>query len=54
MKDKRTETVLHALETIRKKAANDGRPIAVLQTDNGSEFVNNSTIVKKAIKDVLE
>jgi Integrase core domain len=44
MKDKRTETVLHALETIRKKAANDGRPIAVLQTDNGSEFVNNSTI----------
>ena len=44
MKDKRTETVLHALETIRKKAVNDGRPIAVLQTDNGSEFVNNLTI----------
>ena len=44
LKDKRTETVLNALETIRKRALNDARPIATLQTDNGSEFVNNPTI----------
>ena len=34
LKDKRTETVLNALE----------RPITVLQTDNGSEFANNTSI----------
>ncbi len=44
LKDKRTETVLNALETIRNKALNDGRPITVLQTDNGSEFVNITSI----------
>ena len=44
LKDKTTETVLQALETVRKKALNDGRPITVLQTDNGSEFINKMTI----------
>ena len=40
LKDKKTETMLNALENIRIKALNDGRPITILQTDNGSEFIN--------------
>ena len=36
--------MINALETIRKRALNDARPIATLQTDNGSEFVNNPTV----------
>ena len=45
LKNKTAESVLNALETIRLQALNDGRPITVLQTDNGSEF-NNNTIVQ--------
>ena len=41
LKNKRQETVLEALECIRIRALNDGRPIKGLQTDNGTEFLNN-------------
>lgn len=44
LKDKKRETVLQALDIIRQKALVDGRPITVLQTDNGTEFINNITI----------
>ena len=43
-KDKTTHSMLNALEAIRIKALNDGRPITILQTDNGSEFINNTTV----------
>lgn len=42
LKNKTTETVLNALESIRLRALNDGRQITVLQTDNGKEFMNNA------------
>ena len=44
MKNKRTESVLNALENIRVRAQHDGRPITVLQTDNGSEFTNKTVL----------
>jgi Integrase core domain len=44
LKDKTTPAMLNALENIRRKAFNDGRPITILQTDNGSEFINNTII----------
>ena len=44
LKDKTTLTMLNALESIRSRSFNDGRPITILQTDNGSEFINNTTI----------
>ena len=40
LKDKTQISVLDALETIRKKAVKDGRPLKVIQTDNGKEFQN--------------
>ena len=40
LKDKTQISVLDALETIRKKAVKDGRPLNVFQTDNGKEFQN--------------
>ena len=40
VKDKDQETVLGAFERIREQAINDGRPLKVLQTDNGKEFQN--------------
>jgi transposase InsO family protein len=40
LKDKTQETVLNALDRIRQKSINDGRPLKVLQTDNGKEFQN--------------
>ena len=42
LKDKRKETIVQALEDIRQRAQSDGRPITVLQTDNGTEFINDS------------
>ena len=41
LKDKTQETVLGAFERIHQQAINDGRPLKVLQTDNGKEFQNN-------------
>jgi hypothetical protein len=41
LKDKTQETVLHAFERICQQSINDGRPLKVLQTDNGKEFQNN-------------
>ncbi len=38
LKDKTQKSVYDALENIRKQSLNDGRPINVLQTDNGKEF----------------
>ena len=38
--DKKQETVLNALEDIRRRANRDSRPINVFQTDNGKEFQN--------------
>ena len=35
LKDKTQETVLAAFELIRQQSVKDGRPIKVLQTDNG-------------------
>jgi hypothetical protein len=43
LKDKTQDTVLHALERIRQKSIIDGRPLKVLQTDNGKEFTNKNT-----------
>jgi molybdopterin converting factor small subunit len=43
LKDKTQTSVLGALESIRRMALKEGRPIKVLQTDNGKEF-QNSTI----------
>ena len=40
LKDKTQETVLTALDSIHQKSINDGRPLKVLQTDNGKEFQN--------------
>ena len=40
LKDKTQNSVLDALETIRRKALKDGRPLKILQTDNGKEFQN--------------
>ena len=40
LKDKTQGTVIAAFESIRLKAIKDGRPLKVLQTDNGKEFVN--------------
>jgi len=40
LKDKTQETVLNALDKIRHQSINDGRPLKVLQTDNGKEFQN--------------
>ena len=36
------KSVIEALEYIRKQALQDGRPINVIQTDNGREFQNAS------------
>jgi hypothetical protein len=44
LKDKTQESVLHALERIRQRSIIDGRPLNVLQTDNGKEFTNNKII----------
>ena len=41
LKDKTQDAVLHALERIRQISIIDGRPLKVLQTDNGKEFTNN-------------
>jgi hypothetical protein len=41
LKEKTQGTVLNALDRIRQKSINDGRPLKVLQTDNGKEFQNN-------------
>jgi Integrase core domain len=41
LKDKIMVAVLNALESIRQKAINEGRPLRVLQTDNGIEFQNH-------------
>jgi hypothetical protein len=41
LKDKTQQTVLNALDRIRQQSINDGRPLKVLQTDNGKEFKNN-------------
>jgi len=41
LKDKTQETVLNALDKIHQKSINDGRPLKILQTDNGKEFQNN-------------
>ncbi len=41
-KIKTQKSVYDALENIRKQSLNDGRPINVLQTDNGKEFHNSS------------
>jgi len=41
LKDKSQASVLDALEVIRQRALEDGRPITVFQTDNGKEFQNN-------------
>eukprot|EP00835_Amoeboradix_gromovi_P002672 NODE_156_length_16689_cov_0.273960.p5 type:complete len:344 gc:universal NODE_156_length_16689_cov_0.273960:13130-12099(-) len=41
LKDKSQETVVGAFERIRQQSINDGRPLKVLQTDNGKEFQNN-------------
>ena len=38
LKDKTQTSVLDALESIRRIALKEGRPIKVLQTDNGKEF----------------
>jgi hypothetical protein len=38
LKDKTQETVVGAFERIRQQSINDGRPLKVLQTDNGQEF----------------
>jgi hypothetical protein len=35
-------SVLNALESIRQKALKDGRPLSVLQSDNGKEFQNHA------------
>ena len=40
LKDKTQETVVGAFEIIRQQSINDGRPLKVLQTDNGKEFQN--------------
>ena len=42
LKDKTQKSVYEALEYIQKQALKDGRPINVLQTDNGKEFQNSS------------
>ena len=44
LKDKRQDTVLNALERIRQMSIIDGRPLKVLQTDNGKEFTNNKLL----------
>jgi hypothetical protein len=44
LKDKTQGTVLNALERIRQRSIIDGRPLKVLQTDNGKEFTNNKII----------
>jgi hypothetical protein len=41
LKDKTQETVLNALDRIYQKSINDGRPLKVLQMDNGKEFRNH-------------
>ncbi len=41
LKDKTQDNVLNALERIRQRSISDGRPLKVLQTDNGKEFTNN-------------
>ncbi|KAI3655863.1 hypothetical protein MP638_001792, partial [Amoeboaphelidium occidentale] len=41
LKDKTQGTVNVAFESIRLKAIKDGRPLKVLQTDNGKKFQNN-------------
>ena len=41
LKDKSQASVLDALEVIRQRALEDGRPITVFQTDNGKQFQNN-------------
>jgi hypothetical protein len=41
LRDKTMVAVLNALESIRRRAINEGRPIRVLQTDSGKEFQNN-------------
>lgn len=40
LRDKTQKSVYEAFEIIRIHALNDGRPINVLQTDNGKEFQN--------------
>ena len=42
LKTKTQTSVLDAHEIIIKKALKDGRPIKVLQTDNGKEFQNST------------
>lgn len=40
LKDKSQISILGSLENIRRTAIKDGRPINVLQSDNGKEFRN--------------
>ena len=40
LRDKTQESVVNAFENIRQRAARDGRPLKVLQTNNGKEFQN--------------
>ena len=42
LQDKSTESINEALDIVRKQALKDGRPINVLQTDNGREFQNKA------------
>lgn len=42
LQDKTQKSIYEALGYIRKQALKDGRPINVLQTDNGIEFRNAS------------
>ena len=42
LRDKTQYSVLNALESIRQKALKDGRPLNVLQSDNGKEFQNHT------------
>jgi IS30 family transposase len=42
LRDKTQYSVLNALESIRQKALKDGRPLHVLQSDNGKEFQNHA------------
>ena len=46
------ESVLNALERIRQRSIIDGRPLNVLQTDNGKEFTNNKIINWMNVKNI--
>ncbi len=56
LQDKTSESINKALDIVRKNALDDGRPITVLQTDNGKEFQNkiiNNWASKNQIEQVF-